>query len=186
MPRSLLETEIKDVLDQIRSNALQKKNKAVKVGDKTIVIPTPFSSPIDWRDQVIYFLMVDRFNKPNDNRYPLPFEEKTNAQLGGTIKGITEQIDYIQELGATAIWVSPVLRNTIDSIHGYSIQNFLMVDPRFGSDSDLIELVDQAHARGMYIILDIVINHAGDVFEYDGYGHMADNITDDQPQYPIM
>jgi glycosidase len=140
--------------------------KNVVVDGKKVSIPVPFPSPIDWRDTFIYFLMVDRFSNPTDNRVPPPFESPTGERLGGTLRGVTAKLDYIKSLGAGALWLSPVLKNTHDSIHGYSIQDFFTVDSRFGTEADLIELVDQAHGRGMYVILDIVINHAGDVFAY--------------------
>jgi glycosidase len=185
MAHSLFEQSVVDALAKARADALSGQTKSVTVGTTQVSIPVPFKSPEDWRDHVIYFLMVDRFNCPGDTRNPLPFEEKTDKPLGGTLKGITQKLDYIRDLGATAIWVSPVQKNTKDSIHGYSIQDFLSVDPRFGTDDDLIELIDQAHARGIYVILDIVLNHAGNVFAYDPFGNTAPHREDNEPQYPI-
>lgn len=173
MIRSLNTPEVLDVISEARRNALTQNVVIVKVANQDIPVLSPFPCPVEWRDHVIYFLLVDRFNNPDENRYPPPFEEKTADRLGGTIKGVTAKLDYIRDLGATAIWISPVLKNTRDSIHGYSIQNFLAVDPRFGTDDDLIELVRQAHARNIYVILDIVINHAGNVFDYKGFGPKA-------------
>jgi len=71
-------------------------------------------------------------------------------------------------LGVTVLWVSPILKQPVFSknYHGYGIQNFLEIDPHFGNKEDLKELVDKAHSRGIYIMLDVIINHAGDVFEY--------------------
>jgi glycosidase len=185
MIRSLNVPEVFDAVSRARQNALSQSTVFVTVENEAIPIQTPFPSPIEWRDHVIYFLLVDRFNNPDETRNPAPFEEKTANRLGGTIKGITAKLDYVRNLGATAIWLSPVLRNTRDSIHGYSIQNFLAVDPRFGIDDDLIELVQQAHARNIYVILDIVINHAGNVFDYEGFGPKAPHLRDDQPPYEI-
>jgi glycosidase len=138
-----------------------------------------FPSPRDWRDVFIYFLLVDRFD--NDRENPPAYDPDTTPKgrdpeqggvfQGGKIRGIIRRLDYIQGLGANAIWLSPIFKNRSekkDSYHGYGIQNFLDVDPRFGTGEDLKELVRQAHARGMYVILDIIINHTGDNWAYPG------------------
>jgi len=138
-----------------------------------------FPSPRDWRDTFIYFLLVDRFD---NNQEGLPRydpastprgrqSEQGKLFQGGNLRGITRRLDYIQGLGANGIWLSPIFKNRrekADSYHGYGIQNFLEVDPRFGTLEDLQELVRQAHARGMYVIQDIIINHTGDNWAYPG------------------
>jgi glycosidase len=169
-------------------------------------------SPVAWEDQVLYFLMLDRFSDGaeqgyRDNHGQLVTTGKTPpfrpadagdaigtdadaAQwrdagarfVGGTLRGLTSKIGYLQRLGVTGIWVSPVLRqlHSAESYHGYGIQNFLDVDPRFGTREDLRTLVATAHAHGLYVVLDVVLNHAGDVFAYDpdryltddGHGHL--------------
>ena len=135
-------------------------------------------SPSDWRDQFIYFLLVDRFNDGNKNTPPYNPETTPVGRLdaegdqwqGGTLKGITDQLDYIRGLGCTTLWLSPIFKNRKELItyHGYGIQNFLDIDPRYGTLKDLQILVDEAHKRGMFIILDIVINHTGDNWAYPG------------------
>jgi glycosidase len=138
-----------------------------------------FPSPRDWRDVFIYFLLVDRFDN-NEEDIP-PYDPNATARgrepeqsrrfQGGNLKGVIRRLDYIRGLGVNAIWLSPVLKNRIekdDSYHGYGIQDFLEVDPRFGSKEDLQELVRQAHARDMYVIMDIIINHSGDNWTYPG------------------
>jgi glycosidase len=135
-----------------------------------------FPSPRDWRDVFLYQLLVDRFDDEKD--YPAydpktakrgrDIEQRTMFQ-GGTLKGIQRRLDYIKKLGCNAIWISPPFKQVQDdkgSYHGYGIQDFLAIDPRFGTTQDLIDLVHEAHHRGMYVILDIVINHAGNVFDY--------------------
>jgi glycosidase len=89
--------------------------------------------------------------------------------VGGTLGGITSKIGYLARLGVTAIWVSPVLRQVegSGSYHGYGTQNFLEVDPHFGTTQDLRTLVQVAHAHGIYVVLDVIFNHTGDVFAYD-------------------
>ena len=134
-------------------------------------------SPVDWRDQFIYFLLVDRFdnNDPNTPAFtPADAGQgrdvtQRNRFQGGNIKGITRRLDYLQGLGCSTVWLSPILKNrqqTADSYHGYGIQDFLEIDARFGTLDDLRALTAAAHARGMYVILDIVVNHSGDVWAY--------------------
>jgi pullulanase/glycogen debranching enzyme len=135
-------------------------------------------SPEDWRDQWIYFLMVDRFNNPSSPP-KTAYDAKYGGFQGGTIAGIRQQLPYLKELGVGAIWFTPVLKNcqalngqnNEGSYHGYGIQDFLQLDPRFCSDPDqadaeLQALIDDAHEEGIYVIFDIVLNHTGDVFAY--------------------
>jgi glycosidase len=134
-----------------------------------------FPSPIDWRDQWIYFLMVDRFNNPSAGPRQQPFDDPNFAGFqGGKFAGIKDQLPYIRGLGAGAIWLSPVLKNVPfedGTYHGYGIHHFLRADPRFAqdplhADDELRAVVDAAHQLGMYVILDIVLNHTGNVFAY--------------------
>src|SRR5271166_1896216 len=136
---------------------------------------TYFNCDREWREEFIYFLMVDRFHD-DLSRLPtlkssrsLGINTPNNAFYGGKIKGITQNLDYIAGLGCTAIWLSPVFENNPGAYHGYNINNYLSVDPHFGTEQDLIDLVEAAHnfTRSgqpfpMRIILDVVINHSGD------------------------
>jgi glycosidase len=137
----------------------------------------PFPSPADWRDQVIYFLMVDRFANPTAAPVHTPYYDPNYyAYQGGNFAGVTQQLAYIKSLGAGAIWLSPVLKNLpfdSTSYHGYGIHDFLRAEPKFATDptaadDELRALVDAAHAAGLYVIFDIVLNHTGDVFAYNG------------------
>jgi glycosidase len=155
--------------------------RSVTVGGQARTVPTPFPSPADWRDQWIYFLMLDRFHNPTAPPRHAPWDGPSGGYQGGTFNGVREKLRYIKDLGAGAVWLSPVLKNRASdpsSFHGYGIQNFLRVEPRFASapgreEDELRALVDEAHALGLYVILDVVLNHAGDVFEYDGLGPTA-------------
>lgn len=147
------------------------QSKQVVVDGSQVTIPVPFPSPADWRDQWIYFLMVDRFNNPTAPPKHLPFDKDFGEFQGGTFEGVRQQLGYLKSLGVGALWLSPVLKNAPwdqYTHHGYGIQNFLEVEPRFGTETELRALVDEAHARGMYVILDIVLNHAGNLFNYEG------------------
>ena len=169
----------------------------VGVGSETRTIRVPFPSPSDWRDLPIYFLLVDRFDNPGAAPRRLPFDAEHGGFQGGKLEGVRRRLGYIANLGARAIWLSPVLKNCQfddGSYHGYGIQDFLQLDPRFASDpaaarqnpalveAELRRLVDEAHARGLYVIMDVVLNHAGNVFDYDGFGPAAP--FRDRP-YPI-
>jgi hypothetical protein len=114
----------------------------------------PFPSPADWRDQWIYFLMVDRFNNPLARPNHSPFDDPNFfGYQSGKYSGVLEQLQYIKGLGAGAIWLSPVLENMPfdnGSYHGYGIHDFLRAERRFAdnpdtADDELRALVDAAH-----------------------------------------
>ncbi len=130
----------------------------------------------EWREEFIYFVLVDRFHD-DKNRHPLEFQDKhpgfgdeqeLQKSCGGTLKGIIQHIDYIKNLGCTAIWLSPVFKNNPESYHGYAIENYLEVDERWGTKEDLEQLVDIAHNMDIRVFLDIVLHHAGDNWSYPG------------------
>lgn len=89
---------------------------------------------------------------------------------GGHIKGIEDKLGYLKRMGITALWLNPIFEQLPQSgsYHGYGTFNFLNIDPRYGSREDLKELVEAAHDKGIRIILDIILNHAGDIFAYKG------------------
>ncbi len=93
--------------------------------------------------------------------------------LGGTLQGLQSKLGYLERLGITALWISPVFKQVAfeESYHGYGIQNFLDVDSHFGTRDELKELVRVAHSMGIYVVLDVILNHAGDVFGYDADRH---------------
>lgn len=160
-----------------------KKISEIKLSDNK---NTYFPSPEAWEDLTLYFLIVDRFSdskETKENQFLLEkdFENalldeqsKTNWSesgskwTGGTIKGIISKIPYLKKLGINAIWVSPLFQQVSfeETYHGYGIQNFLEVDSHLGTKQDLKDLVKEAHKQGIYVILDIILNHTGNVFEY--------------------
>lgn len=145
-----------------------------------------YPSPVDWREEVLYFLLVDRFSdgkERKDNRrlldrhklsdarknYEKPWSRELwadsgkNYWQGGTLQGVISQLDYIKNLGITTIWLSPVFkqRGEDDTYHGYGIQDFLDVDPHFGTRMDLVKLIASAHEKKLRVLLDIIFNHSG-------------------------
>ena len=136
-------------------------------------------------DEIVYFVLPDRFengDSSNDNgglvgdRLVTGFDPAHKGFYhGGDLKGLTARLDYIQGLGATAIWLGPIYKNKpvqggpgqeTAGYHGYWITDFTSVDPHFGSDTDMRAFVEAAHARGMKVYLDIITNHTADVIQY--------------------
>lgn len=137
------------------------------------------------QEEVIYFLLPDRFENgdPANDRGGLRGGRLTTGfdptakgfYHGGDLRGLISRLDYIQGLGATAIWLAPVFKNKpvqgapgqeSAGYHGYWITDFTQVDPHFGTDAELHALVDAVHARGMKLYMDIVVNHTADVIAY--------------------
>ncbi len=141
---------------------------------------TYFSIDREWREEFIYFLMTDRFHDSAARSSVVQAARSAgfpagNTFYGGTINGVTNHLDYVAGLGCTAIWLSPVFENNANSYHGYDINNYLDIDPHFGTKEDLAALVTAAHNLTkdgapwpMRIILDVVINHSGDNWSYPG------------------
>jgi glycosidase len=175
-------------VDAVLREAAVPGERLVPVGGTGVRIATPFPSPGDWRDRWIYFVLLDRFDNPAAAPRFAPWDGDHGVFQGGTLEGVRRRLPYLADLGVGALWLSPVLKNCqwkADSYHGYGIQDFLRVEPRFTSDpaaarldprigdDELRRLVDAAHAHGLHVILDVVINHAGDVFDYVGRGAEA-------------
>ncbi len=123
------------------------------------------ASPADWRDETLYSVVLDRFNQ-GANAKPFGDPKSGNSRHGGNIRGVIDKLDYIKESGVTTLLISPVTMSTPEAYHGYAPVHFLAVDPHFGSMADFKELVAKAHAKGLRVVLDWVINHSGPVFEY--------------------
>lgn len=124
-----------------------------------------------WQDAILYFALVDRFADGDPSNDAGVDRAAKGTFHGGDLKGLREHLDEIADLGATALWITPVVKN-IDGFvtgagfpdwgyHGYWADDLYRLDPRFGSEAELKALVDAAHARGMKVLLDVVYNHAG-------------------------
>jgi alpha-amylase len=136
-----------------------------------VASPSPYPSPQDWRNENIYFIFLDRFydGDPSNNNvesaHGAPYSPADpHAIHGGDLRGVQQKLDYIKSLGATAIWVTPLVYNVGGSAyHGYGAQDFYQLAPHWGTMTDLSNMVSAAHSRGIKVILDIVCNHTGDL-----------------------
>lgn len=114
---------------------------------------------------VLYLIMPDRFangNPANDNLDTYVVNRKSGgARHGGDFQGIVQHLDYLNQLGVTAIWLNPVQFNKGGGSHGYAISDFYMTDPRLGSNEEYCQLIDQAHDKGIKVVMDMIFNHSG-------------------------
>jgi len=147
-----------------------------------------YPSPIDWSNEILYFLLPDRFSDGLDSKRPvfdrsLPLTASRPVWFrwdgwgdsgggrwqGGTLQGVRSRLDYLANLGITALWIGPIFkqRRHSNEYHGYAIQDFLEIDPHFGTRQDLVELVIAAHERHIRLILDVIFNHSGHNWDYE-------------------
>lgn len=140
-------------------------------------------TPFVWESANVYFLLIDRFQNGNPANDKIINRSKPTGVLrgfeGGDIRGVIQKLDegYFTNLGITAIWMTPVVEQIHGSVdegtgntygfHGYWTKDWTTVDPSYGTKEDLKELVEKAHAKGIRIMLDAVINHTGPVTELD-------------------
>ena len=119
---------------------------------------------------VLYLIMPDRFanGNPDNDVIPGMLENKVdrNEQFGrhgGDFKGISEHMDYISDLGVTAIWLNPTQENDMKdgSYHGYAITDYYQIDRRFGTNEEFCNLVNEAHGKGLKVVMDMIFNHCG-------------------------
>lgn len=124
---------------------------------------------------VLYMLMPDRFAQGKGHKAQVkgmnPYVEdrsKPSLRHGGDLQGIRDHLDYFTQLGVTALWLTPVLENNSpdgkdgsSTYHGYATTNYYRVDPRFGTNEDYRELIADAHAKGLKVVMDMIFNHCG-------------------------
>ena len=109
----------------------------------------------EWKERSVYQLLTDRFYGGQNG--------DMHNYLGGTFNGITEKLDYIKGMGFDAIWISPVVDNIDGGYHGYWARNWEKVNAHFGTEQDLKNLVNTAHSKGIWVMVDVVANHVGPV-----------------------
>ncbi|HPG32262.1 MAG: glycoside hydrolase family 13 protein [Lentimicrobiaceae bacterium] len=118
---------------------------------------------------VVYLLMPDRFanGNPDNDNMPGMIEKADRSnplgRHGGDVSGIRKHLDYLKDLGVTALWINPLLENNNKALtyHGYAITDFYKIDARYGTNDDYVALVNEAHQKNMKIIMDMVFNHCG-------------------------
>jgi Alpha amylase, catalytic domain/TIR domain len=148
-------------------------------------------SPADWRDEVLYYVLPDRFSDGHEEGRPLPDPQNPNSSRpanwdpqalltsgsrrwqGGTLEGVRSKLDYLKDLGVSAILLGTVLKQRppypqSESYSGFSVQDFLDVDPHLGTRRDLVNLVSDAHDHGIRVILTAVLSQTGPNWQYPG------------------
>ena len=158
--------------------APQTFNIVLKKGKKTTTVPyelkqrTRKGEDIEGftAQDVLYLIMPDRFanGDPSNDVVEGMLENKVDrneqyARHGGDLKGIEDHLDYIADLGVTAIWLNPTQENDMPdgSYHGYAITDYYQIDRRFGNNGEFKQLVDKAHAKGLKVVMDMIFNHCG-------------------------
>ena len=180
---------LKEVVRQANSNYLilyldlkearpQKFDIVLKKGRKVTKVPYELKERIRkgtdiegfTSSDVLYLIMPDRFanGNPDNDVIPGMLENKVdrNEQFGrhgGDFKGISEHLDYISDLGVTAIWLNPTQENDMKdgSYHGYAITDYYQIDRRFGTNEEFCNLVNGAHGKGLKVVMDMIFNHCG-------------------------
>ncbi len=143
-------------------------------------VPSP-----DWSEQIVYFILTDRFydgNTANSNQKKGEYDPSTIAKYsGGDLSGVTQKIDYIKGLGASAVWITPPVANqwwdplvNYGGYHGYWAENLMKVDRHMGTLAEYKQLSASLHRNDMYLIQDIVPNHMGNFFRINGSGDAID------------
>lgn len=158
------------------------------------VLPREIKDDVDfdWDEAVIYFLLTDRFmdgdetnNNPNGENYDTSHSETYH---GGDLQGVIDQLDYLEELGINTIWITPIVDNVDHNhrhgkegaqygYHGYWAKDFTKVDEHLGDLETLKTLIDEAHDRGMKLMVDVVLNHTG-------YGLKMSDTGEGIPNFP--
>ncbi|MBU1108706.1 MAG: hypothetical protein KKB51_18665 [Candidatus Riflebacteria bacterium] len=130
-------------------------------------LPAKAVSLEDWKDQILYFVFIDRFSNGNQANDQQVDPTDINGFHGGDIAGLLNNLDYLEKLGVTGIWLSPFFTNRPDRFfkqqpyHGYWAYDFWSVDSRFGNEAELVELRHRMCQSGMKLLFDMVVNHMG-------------------------
>lgn len=160
----------------------QRRNVALLSALLGLLIAAPATaghpSPADWRDQVIYQVFTDRFaNGDTFNDYVEGNYDPASGTgvHGGDFDGIRGKLDYLDHLGVGAIWISPVVLNAWGEYHGYAARDFFAIAPHMGTLAELQQLVAECHARDIHVVIDVVVNHMGDLIDSGSPGYPAYN-----------
>jgi alpha-amylase len=127
-----------------------------------LIVSALSHSATEWQSRTIYQALTDRIARNNGDTSGC---SDLGNYCGGGFIGLMNNLDYIQNMGFDAIWVSPIVTNTPGGYHGYWAKDFYQINPNFGTEQDFINLVSAIHARGMWIMVDVVANHVGPIGE---------------------
>jgi alpha-amylase len=151
-----------------------------------VLLVTPPLRAADWSGEILYFVLIDRFADGDPGNNQRVERNNPGGYHGGDLKGLARHLDELADLGVTALWINPVQKQmgsgmfaqapahlrlpefTHWGFHGYWIDDFEAMEPQFGTVEDLKHLVDEAHKRGIKVLLDVVYNHAGYRSRYEG------------------
>lgn len=186
----------------IQNNGNSNSSKAIVEQERTSALPHYLNRDI--QDDVFYFVMPDRFhNGDTSNDHGSKniaisrggFDKTSKSYYhGGDIKGLTEKIPYLKNMGITAIWLTPILRNQavqgdVSGYHGYWVLDFTEIDPHLGTNADLKRFIDTAHDENIKVFFDIITNHTADVIRYKechGEGEVAFSDGEQQCEYKSL
>ena len=149
----------------------QYENEYATSADITVTEKT--GSDFDWDEAIIYFMVTDRFNDGSTSNNTGVEKDNPSGYHGGDFAGVTQKLDYLKDLGINTIWITPIVDNIDDALttevagitshgyHGYWAKDFTTLDPTLGTEEEFKTLINEAHNRGMKIMVDVVLNHAG-------------------------
>lgn len=171
---------------EVEAAPLTNANKAWNINAETSYSPENyrgewpshiyFPSPSDWRTVPIFQVVTDRFadgDPTNNELFAAGYDVRDMTKRhGGDWRGLMQKLPYIQGLGCKGIWISPIFQNGLNSYHQYAQLDFTLLDQRLGTVEDFRALVTAAHELGMYILVDVVMNHMGNLFYFNG--HLTD------------
>lgn len=176
----------------------QYENEYVTSADITVIEKT--GNDFDWEEAIIYFMVTDRFNDGNTSNNAGVEKDNPSGYHGGDFAGVTQKLDYLKDLGINTIWITPIVDNIDDALttdvagitshgyHGYWAKDFTTLDPTLGTEEEFKTLINEAHSRGIKIMVDVVLNHAGYNTE-DTFGDMirsnADTVSGDDQLEPL-
>jgi len=152
---------------KVKPNGVKGKTQSVKYQLKNRAMAGEKHTGFSIED-VLYLMMPDRFAQAGKPYQPAVYDRtKPGTRHGGNLEGIRQHLDYFNQLGVTALWFTPVLENIApdegenSKYHGYATTDYYRVDPRFGTNDDYIRLVQEAHSKGLKVVMDMIFNHCG-------------------------
>lgn len=126
----------------------------------SIALPTVHASEIDLRDEIVYNIIIDRFNNGNQSLSDHINVDDPYNYHGGDFIGITKRLDHLEALGFSTIVLSPIFANAPAGFHGYWVEDFFQLNENYGSLEELKELIDEAHKRGLKVVVEFIFNYA--------------------------